>query len=232
MNDRPEAEAIQAPQGDQPTRSSRSLRYLLCCYGSSIVTGVICGILLGNSWSHQPVRLFDDVTLPQASTTITLSPSQAPVFDPNSAAQATGQHALDVSQPLSDPAPSQPPPPSVAESHTSLPTSDTSGAQKTSQATQTISKPVAPHPASKSQASPEAMYIVQVGAFSQAPNAAQVVAQLKKDGYEADMLKTNDHAGRVLYRVYIARFSDETRAKAAAEAFRGNQKRDAYAVRY
>jgi len=235
MNDRPEAEAMQLPQGDQPSRSRRSLRYLLYSYGSSIVAGVICGVLLGNSWSNQPVRLSDQATLPPASTTIALRPSQAPDLEPNSAAKAAESHASDVSQPPPAPAPSQPLPAPVPESHPSLSTSDTSGPHKTSSPTSTTPESIAPSPPSpdsKSRVAPEATYIVQVGAFSEASNAATVVSQLKKDGYEADMLKTNDHAGRALYRVYIGRFSDATRAKAAAEAFRGNQKRDAYAVRY
>lgn len=78
----------------------------------------------------------------------------------------------------------------------------------------------------------DSTYIVQVAAFSKKANAAQAVDQYKAEGFEAGMVKIGGDGSRVLYRVYVARFSDIDRAKAAAKAFRVNKRQYAYAVRY
>lgn len=228
MNHRPKADAAKWLQGEHRTQSRRDLWYLLGYYGSSAVMGVMCGFLLGNGWSHQPITLAHDALLPDASTAAALTPPQVPVLDTVSTGDVP--LATDTSPSPSPPSHRRPPVtvPSISPPDTSNQPHEPQAVQPAQEAVETLPPPAASQPPSPS----DTTYIVQIGAFSQATNAAQVVSQLKKDGYAAGMLKSDKSDGDVLYRVYIARFSDESRAKAAAEAFRGSQKRDAYAVRY
>jgi cell division septation protein DedD len=248
MNYRPKADVIKWLRGGDRAHNRRGLGYLLGCYGSSVVTGVICGFLLGNGWGHQPVTLAYNVRLPGTSTAVALTPPQISVLDTISTAKistAQDPDTVDKKPVTADKKPvaaasqsSSPPPhtlPLVAKSRTMPSPPPAFSEPERPQAVQPVPKPaktLPPLTVPKSQSPSGTAYIVQVGAFGQAANAAQVVSQLKKDGYEAGLLKINKSDGNVLYRVYIARFSDESRAKAAAEVFRENQKRDAYAVRY
>jgi cell division septation protein DedD len=261
MNHRPKADVIKWLRGGDRARNRR-VGYLLGCYGSSVVTGVICGFLLGNGWGHQPVTLPYNVRLPGTSTAVVLTPPRVSALDTISAAKvstAQDPNTADKKPVAADKKPdtvdkkpvaadkkpaaaasqsSSPPPhtlPPVAKSRTIPSPPPAFSEPEKHQAIQPVPKPaktLPPLTAPKSQSPSGTAYIVQVGAFGQAANAAQVVSQLKKDGYEAGLLKINKNDGNVLYRVYIARFSDESRAKAAAEVFRENQKRDACAVRY
>jgi len=255
MDHRPKADVIKWLRGGDRVHNRRGLVYLLGYYGSSIVTGAICGFLLSNGWSHQPVTLAYDARIPGTSTAVALKPPRVYVLDTISTEKistskdlvAANKESTTVDKELitankepgvadsQSPSPPLHTLPPVAKSRTMPSPPPAFSEPEKPQAVQPAPKPaktLPPLTAPKSQSPSGTAYIVQVGAFGQAANAAQVVSQLKKDGYEAGLLKINKSDGNALYRVYIARFSDESLAKAAAKVFRENQKRDAYAVRY
>lgn len=220
MYDRPGADVAKRLQGKHRTDKRRRLKRLLY-YGSSAVTGAICGLLLGNSWSRQPIILDAYATLPAPSADLPLTPRQAGTSDTASIAAAPSD--TDAAQP-----------PVATPRALTLPQA-VPGEANEPPAVLPARAPLVAIPlaaVSQPQSPSDAAYIVQVGAFSKAAHATRVVSQLKAKGYEANMLQMGNSGGHVLYRVYIARFNDANRAKAAARAFREQEKKDAYAVRY
>lgn len=183
----------------------RGLRRLLA-YISSIAAGVICGVLLSSGWSRQPIIPARYAAVPPAPAGIPLAPPQAPATN---TASKNGGTPVDAQPPVETPPPLLSPP-QISSKDEEAPDEE-------------IVKPPPPS---------ESVYLVQVAAFSQKANAARSVFQYKAAGYAAGMVKIGKAGSPVLYRVYIDRFKDQNRAKAAAKAYRVKEKKYAYAVHY
>ncbi len=201
---------------NSPRRDLRRLFY----YGGSLVAGIVCAFLLGNSWRHQPVILGHHATVPAASAAAPLAPPITSPTVPTLKVVSQTDLPLDVNTV----------PPLAVTPRPLAPTPAVSRETSQPPVAREEKKPEAktPQPPSPS----ESTYLVQVAAFSQEANAARAVSQFKARGYEADMVKIGQDGSRILYRVFIARFNDEDRAKGAAKAFRIKEQQYAYAVRY
>jgi cell division septation protein DedD len=245
MNDH----SVEPPQGKNQT-GKRRIPQRLWYYVGSVVAGVICGFLLGNSWSRQPVApTYDGATLAASESPPSPAPPTFNTSDTSSVAEVTPDEKEDVSSAAAATAPGreegvaratslvqEPPasqvlpagmhPPAVQVPAAMPPPAGGKGPVAVAPPA-VVQKSVAAH-----EPPAQPFYLVQVGAFRNGDNAVRAVSQLKSKGFEADLVKPGQHDPHGLYRVYIARFHDESRAKAAAVAFQAEENRKAYVVRY
>lgn len=255
MNGRPIGRAAKRLHDKDQIDTRQTLRRPLY-YVSSIVTGVICGFLLGNSWSRQPVMLtYDATALSSAEHSPVTSPATPTLELPalNSAAKVKSEgEAAEASKPAAEVEPRREKdvsrsPSEVIPQRGKDVSSETAKGQSMSLAQgapaaqdlaikaqpPAVQEPAkVPPPVTVQEPPAKPFYIVQVGAFSNMDNAVRDVSQLKTKGIKADIVKPGKDDAHGLYRVYIARFQDESRAQVAAVAFRARENRKAYVIRY
>lgn len=178
--------------------------------GAFFAAGLVTGLAL---W--QPTQ--QDIVLAKAyRQKVAPRTAVAQVAAPPTAPEPVANPAATPSQPVAPPAPAAGSPVAPAMTANAAPAPAAAEPQAASP------KP-SPAPSGVIAASAvhveEGEYTLQVGAFRDSKNAAQMVAELKERGYEARLFKAMDADLRMWYAVRLRAFRDLSSASRAAADF-------------